>query len=216
MNSRLASIIYNLPPILPDQRTYCIIGQGRGGTGMAANLVDILGIPLIRHGSNDTEDREFRTPVLKFHQASLNEYEEIKEEIKKEISKRNINPVWAWKIPQCGKHLLLWYKLIRNPFWIYIIRDHMASALTELRINVINNVIDGLRIKCENELYFQEFICKVYEEKQPIYLISYERARIFKGQFIEDLCKFLGTNPSIKNVTDAVDYIRNTGPLQRS
>jgi hypothetical protein len=191
---------------MPEERTYCIIGQGRGGTSMTAKLVDILGVPLTKTTEVLTEDVEFRKAVFSSNI----------DEIKVQLEKRNINSVWAWKIPQCGANLANWYKLIRNPFWIYIIRDHLASALTEVRLNVVTNALEGLKIKNDHEQLFYEFISKVNKEKIPVLLISYERVRLHKGEFLMNLIKFLGTKPSVEAIAQAVDFIEEEGPLQKS
>lgn len=202
-SQRLCTATFNLPEVMPAYRTYCVIGQGRGGTGMTAKLVDMLGIPLTKTGS-DTEDIEFRSAV---QSANL-------DEIKKQLEKRNLNPIWAWKIPQCGMYLHSWYKLIRNPFWIYIIRDHLASALTEVRLNVVDDAIQGLLIKNYHEQLFYKFIVNANKDKMPILLVSYERVRLHKGAFLLNLIKFLGTTPSIEDIAKATDFITDEGPLQ--
>jgi len=191
---------------MPEHRTYCIIGQGRGGTSMTAKVVDMLGGNLTKTGEL-SEDVEFRKTVLA-QPINLNE-------VKTQIDKRDINPVWSWKIPQCGVNLPLWYKLLRNPFWIYIIRDHLASALTEVRLNVVPDAIHGLKIKTHHEQLFLDFIIKANEEEMPILLISYERIRLHKGEFLLSLINFLGTNPPIENLMNAVDFIEEEGPLQK-
>ena len=206
-HARLSTATFNLPDLMPEYRTYCIIGQGRGGTSMTAKLVDMLGGNLTKTTENLSEDVEFRKVVLT---SPLN-----LEDVKIQLEKRNINSVWAWKIPQCGHNLHLWYKLIRNPFWIYIIRDHLASALTEVRLNVVPDAIQGLKIKNYHEQLFFNFITNINEQKMPIFLISYERARLHKGEFLSNLINFLGTNPSIASVTSAVDFIEEEGPLQK-
>ncbi len=242
--SRTATATFNLPDQMPAERTYCIIGQGRGGTTMTANLVDMLGVPLTRthapnpdgtiriYGSEDKElmkvvtengeDIEFRRSVQAPMVAGDAELRKTVQgdtinlnEVKLQLEKRNAKPVWAWKIPQCGPNLPLWYKLIRNPFWIYIIRDHLASALTEVRVNVVKDAIEGLKVKKYHEDFLHNFILKANEEKMPILLISYERIRLHKGKFIFELVKFLGTNPSIEEITEATDYIEEEGPLQK-
>lgn len=203
---RLATATFNLPVVMPEYRTYCIIGQGRGGTSMTAKLVDILGVPLTKTNEM-TEDVEFRRAI---QNPNIN-----LDEVFNQLEKRNINPIWAWKVPQCGVNLPHWYKLIRNPFWIYIIRDHLASALTEVRLNVVENAIQGLKIKQDHEQLFFNFITQVNEEKTPIMLISYERVRLHKGKFLFDLTKFLGINPSLEAIATATDFIEDEGPLQR-
>lgn len=191
---------------MPECRTYCIIGQGRGGTSMTAKVVDILGGNLTKTGGL-SEDVEFRKTVLA-QPINLNE-------VKAQIEKRNTNPVWSWKIPQCGVNLPLWHKLLRNPFWIYIIRDHLASALTEVRLNVVPNALDGLKIKTHHEQLFLDFINGANKDNMPILLISYERIRLHKGDFLLSLINFLGTNPPIEHITNAVDFIEEEGPLQK-
>jgi len=191
---------------MPECRTYCIVGQGRGGTSMTAKIVDMLGGNLTK--TNDmTEDVEFRKTVMS---SPIN-----LDEINTQIEKRNINPIWTWKIPQCAVNLPHWYKLIRNPFWIYIVRDHLASSFTEVRLKVVPDVLQGLKIKNDHEQLFIEFMNSVHKENMPILLISYERIRLHKGEFLLNLIKFLGTNPLIENITNAVDFIEEEGPLQK-
>lgn len=191
---------------MPECRTYCIVGQGRGGTSMTAKIVDMLGGNLTK--TNDmTEDVEFRKTVMS---SPIN-----LDEINRQIEKRNINPIWTWKIPQCAVNLPHWYKLIRNPFWIYIVRDHLASSFTEVRLKVVPDVLQGLKIKNDHEQLFIEFMNSVHKENMPILLISYERIRLHKGEFLLNLIKFLGTNPLIENITNAVDFIEEEGPLQK-
>jgi len=131
-----------------------------------------------------------------------------------EFDKKNINPVWAWKYPQMGEYLPRFAHMVRNPFWIFVFRDHMASALTEVRLNVVANAIEGLQIKCHHEQVFMKFITAQHEAKVPIFLISYERARQHKGEFIMNLIKFLGVQPSVETIAKAIDFIQDEGPLQ--
>lgn len=173
---------------------------------MTAKIVDMLGGNLTK--TNDmTEDVEFRKTVMS---SPIN-----LDEINRQIEKRNINPIWTWKIPQCAVNLPHWYKLIRNPFWIYIVRDHLASSFTEVRLKVVPDVLQGLKIKNDHEQLFIEFMNSVHKENMPILLISYERIRLHKGEFLLNLIKFLGTNPLIENITNAVDFIEEEGPLQK-
>lgn len=205
-SQRFSTATFNLPEVMPECRTYCIIGQGRGGTSMTAKLVNMLDVPLTKTGEL-TEDVEFRKTVLS---PTIN-----LDDVKAQIEKRNASPVWAWKIPQCGTNLPLWHKLIRNPFWIYIIRDHLASALTEVRLNVVQDALQGLKIKNEHEHLYYEFMSNIQKDNTPIFLISYERVRLHKGEFILNLINFLGTNPSVENIANAVDFIEEEGPLQK-
>ena len=218
---RTATATFNLPDIMPQYRTYCIIGQGRGGTSMTANLVEMLGVKLTKT-NQVTEDVAFRKVVqtsdLNLEDVAFRKVVQTPdlnlEDVKAELDKRNVDSVWAWKIPHCGVNLPKWYKLIRNPFWIYILRDHMASALTEVRVNPDVNAINMLKMKCDQEILLHSFINNVDKEKLPILLISDERVRLHKGQFLFELIKFLGTNPSIENVTKATDFIDEEGRLQ--
>jgi hypothetical protein len=205
---RTSTIIINPPIEMPDARTYCIVGQGRGGTTMLAKLVEMLGVPLTQTEKDKIvgEDSELRSVVIPLSSDI--------ETIKTELEKRNANPVWAWKIPQCGANLPNWYKLIRNPFWIYVIRDHLASSMTELRLKVVKDVIEGLKVKHYHESLLLDFINKVNEEGSPILLISYERSRLHKGELLLNLIKFLGVNPTIEEIAKAVDFIEEEGPLQ--
>lgn len=180
--------------------TTIVLGIPRGGTTMAARVLDALGIYMGKMITANYED-----PDLVFHQLNYNQDKSdahinaMREMVE---ARSNEHPIWGWKIP--GAPLPSLYDACHNPRFISIHRDEIAIAS---------------RIDASDDEPFMGVLTGIMEVKQkiqhflmtsgrPIYMISYEKALLHPEKFVDGLIQFLAPyHPTAAQRQAAIDVI---------
>lgn len=116
------SIALNVPESLPDKRTYITFGLQRGGTSAVAGAQRAMGLYLGEIKGGNNEDVHFKHPPRNLGH------------LRKTIKKRDAaNDVWGFKFPTASSYLAVLDDELRNPFYVAVYRDPVATALSRGR-----------------------------------------------------------------------------------
>lgn len=112
-----ASVVMNTVDPPPPKRTYVAFGLERGGTSAVAGVMRALGLYLGEIEEGNNEDKSFHARPLGQMRAT--------------IARRNeTHDVWGWKHPPAVSYLPALVRSIRNPYFIIVFRDMVATTLS--------------------------------------------------------------------------------------
>jgi hypothetical protein len=185
------------PSAVAEGRTYIISGLARSGTTMAAQVLHEAGLYLGRHLAELVcEDREMLA-VLQSGRAEM---------LDRAIAARNAeHRDWGFKVPNI--HVFLRHadlSRFRNPHLVLIFRDPLAVAVR----NAISEYFDQLTTLSDAVVALNSLVAFVQNTDCPSLLMSYEKALIFPGEFVDTLTGFCGLRLSAKNRRRAVGLVR--------
>lgn len=169
----------NLPEEPPPQRTAVVIGVARGGTTMAASVLQALGVYM--------GDR--LGPVLE--DLTLSKAVESKDTraVDAIVAERNERfDVWGWKRPAAFRYAPVWQPRLRNPYLIVVYRDPFAIA-NRNRISMLQECLHGIKDATRQLEQLNGF---VQEARVPTLLCSYEKAMTRPEDFVSGVTAFLG------------------------
>lgn len=160
------------------------MGVPRGGTSMVAGAIAGLGVYMGENLGVNIEDSEFNPDVNRSQT-----FEDFLRHLPEVISKRNADHgIWGWKYPRANRYISNIFPLLRNPYFVMVYRDPVASA-TRSRPEDSEAVISEIK----RRLSMQSENLKIAEKlKVPTLMVSYERASARPEEFLENLCDFLG------------------------
>ena len=185
-------------------KTVLVLGAPRGGTSMVAGTLSKLGIYL---GPN------FRLAPL-FENPELNLCAQKKDsaQAKNIIARFNeSHPVWGMKVLPGGWWFFLARRLFRQPVYIVVFRDILAIAKRR------ELALDKALFKemfSSNNLNFWLLVFLAFT-KRPVLMLSYEKAVLNPGSFVNGLASFLGvSDPAL--LEEAVQFIKPSPESYRS
>jgi hypothetical protein len=156
-------------------KTAIVFGVARGGTSMVAGAARGLGFYMGHELQNNNEDLEFSYKPL--------------EHMKNVIRARNIQyRKWGWKFPAAANYLDDLLAHVRNPHLIVVCRDIVATSAGHVRWHqretsfAISDIL----------LQTQKNILLALRWRVPALLVSYEKAALRPGRFVDELSQFLG------------------------
>ena len=183
----------NMPDVLPEEKTVIVLGVARGGTSMVAGALHHLGVSMGEKLSAVYEDLVLSGAV---------EQDRI-EDIASIIAHRNAaRSIWGWKRPSAIKHVEAWHGKFRNPFYIVVFRDLFAIA-NRNRISMLSDVVVNMHDASRQFNLILDFIAGL---KDPMLLVSYEKAMIDPPYFVSNLRDFVGTGDEA-SIGAAVGFI---------
>ena len=168
--------VYDTP-----HRTVVVMGVARSGTSMIAKVLETLGLFM---GENQTkgslEDKEI---------SSLLEGFSTEQEFAKLIKERNnSHEVWGWKRPGAFKTLEKFEKHLRNPLYIFMIRD--IAAISIRRSMAVNSDLKKNFFQAQKQ--YMMLVDFILNTSTPSLIVPNETANINKAYFIDSLINFLG------------------------
>lgn len=147
------------PDNIETQRTYVIFGAPRGGTTMVAGVCRLLGLNIGDNLPDNLEDQSFVPPI----DSSL---------IGTAIASRNkTSNVWGWKYPRAASYLEQLTPALRNPYYICIFRDYLATS----RRSILRGDDPLERLNKTNQIYKRN-ISFISKSARPTLLLSYEKS----------------------------------------
>ncbi|MPY84115.1 MAG: hypothetical protein GEV00_12520 [Actinophytocola sp.] len=160
------------------QRTYVVFGLERGRTSPVAGVLRALGLYLGEIDEGNNEDKAF-------HGGKLGE-------MRATIAERNAeHDVWGWKYPTAVNYLPALMKAIRNPFFVVVYRDAVATALSR-------GQWDGEFLRRSPRMALHEASTLTNTNTsfalatgRPCLLVSNEKAERFRYELIDELADFL-------------------------
>lgn len=189
------SLVLNPVARAQAKRTYVIFGTERGGTSMVAGVVRALGLPLGEIEEGNNEDKSFHNKSLGRMRAT--------------VDQRNTEmDVWGWKYPTAVTYLPVLSRSIRNPYFIIVYRDTVATALSRLQW-------DGEFIRRAPRMSLHETNANANSNTsfalatgRPCLLVSNEKGQLIPSSLIDELADFLCvTRPEEEMRNRILEYI---------
>lgn len=173
-----ASIVLNAPDDIPEARTYVTFGLERGGTSPIAGIQRALGLYLGPIGGGNNEDDAFHAKPLR--------------RMKQTVEERNAaHDVWGFKYPTAVNYLPNLVRSLRNPFFVVVFRDPVATALSRARW-------DGEQLRRSPRMALHEAstlgnanLSFALASLRPTLLVSTERVEKHTGELIDEIADFM-------------------------
>lgn len=180
-------------------RNFIVLGVPRSGTSMCAGLLRIFGINM---GTEIIPDRH---EAHEFDDKTLFEMADI-------IHERNHNwkEDWGFKNPWIGNFLKNIFNYFANPHYIYVTRDLVASANSDMRHNPdFQKEPSKWKWVWTRNLYLINEIEKVLNlVNSPTLYISYEESLKDPEGLIDKLEKFTKIELSPEKRKEALEFIK--------
>lgn len=191
------SVGLNVPQEFEPQRTYALFGTRRGGTSMVAGVARALGLDLGRTGKRRTNEDP------RFHGATMPALWSLVEE-------RNASAdIWGWKHPAAGNYLTELSRSLRNPYYIVVYRDPVASAQSQIKRDKESKRRTTRLALHESTSNITVNTGFVLATERPSLLVSYEHAIADQNGLIDDIAAFLGADaPTDPLRSSILDYIK--------
>lgn len=176
------SLLLNPQERLPDQRTYVLLGCERGGTSLVAGVARALGLYLGDVPEGNNEDPAFHNRPVP--------------QMRKTIQQRDeSHDVWGWKFPTAVNYLPMLIKWLRNPRFVVVYRDAVATALSRSRW-------DGPFLRRTPQMALHETNAVTNANTsfalasgRPCLLVSSEKATGDVSALVDEVADFLGVEP---------------------
>lgn len=183
---------------LPAVRTYVVMGCPHGGTTMLAGLLRLAGVPMgTRIDTVTSEDLEFR----QYEPAALREV----------IRRRNLeHDVWGWKAPWSVQYLPELLPELREPFFVFVTRDPVATTRREVRETGCDELaaLDAWLANMRTQVDI------LRATGRPTLLISYEKTVRRPERLLDLLAVFLGETWSDEQRARLAQFVVPLGGYQ--
>lgn len=177
--SNYGCVVLNARPCLM-KTTIVATGVGRSGTTMLSRVMGAIGVDLGKNLTPETrEDKGLQVAVKNDDVAAF-------EEICRRYDIRRKK--WGFKCPAIRSRLLKYDSILRNPRYMIVFRDLVASGL---RSNIALGD-DLLKTMRESALSYMAMVEQVQKLKQPVLLISYEKALQHPERTVAAMAEFCG------------------------
>lgn len=165
---------------LPAERTIVIGGHYRGGTSMVAGLLKIFGLPIgDRLDLGNNEDLDLRDAT--------------EEKILQVVATRNAeHAVWGWKDPGVHRTIRSCHSALRNPRFVFVLRDVFACAQAERWKGQAPDVFLAMKRKHEEQTRMLSFLDRIHAARRPLFVLSYDRALSNPERAVDQLAVFTG------------------------
>tara|TARA_R100000935_G_scaffold41713_1_gene63364 strand:- start:170 stop:1243 length:1074 start_codon:yes stop_codon:yes gene_type:complete len=175
-----AGIVYKHGDTEKTQKTFIVLGAPRGGTSMSAGILNLCGVntgDVIDPDNHEDQSFLSHNGDFFFLDDEIRSKDYVKD-IKANIERKNENyDVWGWKDPLSIVYIERVIEKIRNPHFIIVTRDSVATAMRERVESKSDISLDFFlrKARFSNDLYMRsfEFIAK---NKYPALFVSYERS----------------------------------------
>ncbi|HET9500951.1 MAG TPA: hypothetical protein VFO98_11885 [Marmoricola sp.] len=190
-----ASIVLNPQEDPATQRTYVTFGLERGGTSPIAGIQRALGLYLGRIPGGNNEDPAFHNHTIKAMRETI-------------AGRDAAHDVWGFKYPNAGKYLPTLVRSLREPSFVIVFRDPVATALSRARW-------DGDSLRRPPRMALHEAssngnanLSFALATGRPTMLVSTERVERHTSALIDEIASFLGVQPPEEDLrTRILEYL---------
>lgn len=192
-NSKVSQEIFGPPFLNCGERTYIIIGNGRGGTSMVAGVVATLGLPVTPDKQSvNFEDAEIVNAAqgrdIEGRKLDTSETQDI-DNLAGIIAERNMTfSIWGWKDPSADMYLEKIIQQVRNPHFICVWRDLVAVASSHLALEQVPP-LDAFEHSFSR---YDRYWSLLKKFKYPTLMVSYERGRSRPAEMAREIAAFTG------------------------
>ena len=178
---------------LHENRTYICFGVARGGTSAVAGTMQRLGVFMGEDLPNNYEDPRFGPG-------------QSAQRLRETIAERNAaHDVWGWKFPAAANYLEGLIDSLRMPCLVVVYRDVVATMKGHVRWHnrrLAAAAHDVLLQQHKNWMLIERW-------RVPTLLISYEKAVLEPGLFVEEMAAYLGRDvPEGAALEEIVAFLR--------
>jgi hypothetical protein len=181
----------------PSQRTFVVLGAGRGGTSMIAGLLARLGVPM---GANGVlyEDEEIRDITKKFPKE---EWFRLLTPLFEDRNRKH--DVWGLKVLRLSRLLKELEESLRNPYFIFVFRDPIAISVR----NQVSADLDFFHTMNYTLGTYRLFAQYMESSKVPYIALSYEKSLIEPKLTVTTLADFLGLSITKRLMSEAIRFV---------
>lgn len=190
------SLVLNAVGEPPVRRTYVAFGLERGGTSPVAGIMRALGLDLGEIDEGNNEDKRFHAKGLGQLRAVI-------------AARDETHQVWGWKYPPAVTYLPVLVRAIRNPYFVVVYRDVVATALSRhqwdgkfLRRGVRMSLHEANTNTNANTSF-------ALATGRPCLLISNEKASREPDALIDEIADFLNVEMPSDDIRNRIrEYVR--------
>ena len=176
-------------------KSIIVVGVNRGGTSLITSSLNSINIHL---------GDQINSPT--FEDIELAEYLRNKDWTSfrlKVISYEKTHDIFAWKLPDSVSHLKKINSIFNNPFYIFIYRDVLSIASTQIKVHD-RQLISAMQLSLNKYKKILNFI----ENFKPNHInISYEKSILNPYIYAKNLLDFIGMEPTKKRIKDIVSVV---------
>lgn len=191
-------------------RTVVVVGPARGGTSMAALVLEKLGVYM-----GETQDRAVLEDVTVAR--ALEEGGDLAAFDRLVRQRDSVHRIWGWKRPGALRYVDRFAGRVRGLCFIVMFRDPLAIALR----NTIALNMDLDRALRDAQAEVGGVVDYALATLHPALLVSYEKAMVDREGFVDAVAAFLGLAPDPARRDAAIaaidgkrhEYIVNARPL---
>lgn len=186
----------------PACKTVVVLGCGRGGTSAVAGSIHCLGVRMMDSPELNSED----APIVQAFQK--NRFPQGPSEVAKLIQERNAQfNVWGWKDPSADLYLESVFCFLRNPHFIFVLRNPLDVALSHVASNT-GSIEQGMEQALKRYHNLWEIMKKL---ACPTLMVGYERAVSTRSDFVKKVVAFLDISPTKKQMSSAAAFLNPKG-----
>lgn len=186
----------------PEFKTVVVLGCGRGGTSAVAGSLQCLGVSMMERAELNSEDRDI---VQAFQR---DRFPRGPVEVSKLIQQRNSQyKLWGWKDPAADMYLESVFCFLRNPHFIFVLRNPLDVALSHLASKT-GSIEQGMEQAIKRYHSVWEIVKKL---ACPTLLVGYERTISARRDFVGRVVEFLDISPTAKQRSKAISFLNPKG-----
>lgn len=184
------------------KHTVAVAGSSRGGTSTLAYLLARSDFPLGNVGDLNYEDKD----IVK----AINNKQVLR---KLFIERNRDHDVWGFKVPEAGFHFD-WLDIeLRNPVFVYVMRNPASVARSIIaRDPIYGTNIRGFADSLNHAFrYYAHFAETLKRLQSPVILVEYETIARSPVEFCKDFYACLGIDVGESEVLDIAKQISEPG-----
>lgn len=184
-----------------EPRTIIVMGLSRSGTSFITSLLEGLGIHMGNNKSHGSLEASEVFKLIEQEHFDRSNFESLV------IEKNSKYCLWGWKRPESYKYLDRFKDLLSNPLFIVPFRDILAIS----QRNHLVTGIDTIKAMKANNKRYQDLLTKLEDLKDPVMLISNEKAVNDMTYLILRIASFIGKEISLEQIPSIIENTKYRG-----
>jgi len=184
-----------------DHRTFVVLGAPRGGTSLMAGAIQLLGVPMGAGRGVQHEDPAF------------NPSQRVEQMIQTICERNDAFKKWGWKRPNTVYFYPDIAKVLRNPVFIFVIRNPLDIMLSACKHD--RDILHQGHFRAPFGHYQKTARLVIEYSEIPTYLLKFESCVEKPSDCIADLIELLGVEPTIGQIERCKSFIDPSTGYQR-
>lgn len=212
-NAGVSAVVYGSPDLESRQRTYIIVGNGRGGTSMVAGVIAALGVPITAHKASVNHEDGDIVRAAQGRDAAGRKLNTTRAQdigvVRSIIAERNASfDLWGWKDPSADLYIKDVIDDLRSPHFIFVHRDIAAVATSHLALQPESDPLGAIAGPLGRLNRYWQILAEL---RRPTLMVSYERGRMKPDILAAELAAFIGTEVDDKAAELISRFVSPTG-----